>query len=156
MGTSITSPTEKVPVGSILLFGGATAPDGYLLCDGQTYNNVDYPDLYAVIGTTFGTAGVGSFAVPQLCSYLAKGADTAIGGLEPVGHAGGTARGQHHHDIGVAGGVLITSVASAGNQANGGAINTLTQRAHTHNVVGATDTAEVQPQYLCVNFIIKT
>jgi microcystin-dependent protein len=156
MGSGVSSYGTKVPPGTILMFGSDTAPDGYLFCDGQPYLQTDYPELYAVIGTTFGAGGgAGQFQVPQFISYFVKGADSLIGGVEPIGTAGGTLRGQHSHGIGSLG-PLITGPANAGNQASGGVANSLTQRAHTHTVSGATDAAEVQPQYLCVNFIIKT
>ena len=45
---------------------GATAPEieGTLACDGATYTQAQYPDLFAVIGTTYGTDGAGTFKVP--------------------------------------------------------------------------------------------
>lgn len=44
----------EVPTGTVLAFAGATAPDGFLLCDGTSYNVADYPALYAVIGNVYG------------------------------------------------------------------------------------------------------
>jgi microcystin-dependent protein len=150
-----TSTLAIVKPGTILMYGGAAAPAGYLMCDGNSYAAATYPALFAVIGTSFGSGGAGFFDVPDFISYFVKGSDALIGGLEPVGFNGGTLRGQHAHPIG-GGAPLITSIASAGAQPSGGVANTLTQRAHTHNVVGATDAGDAQPQYLCVNFIIKT
>lgn len=53
-------------VGTIELWGGSTAPDGYLLCNGGTISRTLYKDLFAVIGTTYG-AGDGSttFKLPN-------------------------------------------------------------------------------------------
>jgi microcystin-dependent protein len=39
-----------VPVGSINAYGGATAPTGWLLCDGTTFNASTYPSLNTVLG----------------------------------------------------------------------------------------------------------
>jgi microcystin-dependent protein len=39
-----------VPVGAILPFHGTTPPDGYLVCNGQSFNSADYPELYGVLG----------------------------------------------------------------------------------------------------------
>lgn len=44
----------EVPTGTVLAFAGATAPDGFLLCDGTSYPVADYPALYAVIGNVYG------------------------------------------------------------------------------------------------------
>lgn len=55
-------------VGMITMFAGTTAdvPPGWLLCDGSEYLQTAYPELYALIGTTFGTAAVsGYFVVPD-------------------------------------------------------------------------------------------
>lgn len=54
------------PSGSIIAFGGASAPTGYFLCDGTTYSRTTYADLFAAIGTNYG-AGDGSttFNVPD-------------------------------------------------------------------------------------------
>jgi microcystin-dependent protein len=43
-----------LPVGTVIHFASATPPDGYLLCDGSFVKKGDYPDLFAVIGTTWG------------------------------------------------------------------------------------------------------
>lgn len=49
-----------MPIGGILPFAGNGAvPAGYLLCDGAAVSRTMYPDLFSVIGTTYG-AGDGS------------------------------------------------------------------------------------------------
>jgi microcystin-dependent protein len=60
-----------IPTGAILPFVAGTTtriPDSYLYCDGDEYNPVLYPELYAVIGTQFNTGGetAGFFRVPDL------------------------------------------------------------------------------------------
>ena len=51
--------TSGVPVGAINLWGGSTAPSGWLLCNGAEVSRSTYSNLFSVIGTTFG-AGNGS------------------------------------------------------------------------------------------------
>ncbi len=65
------------PIGTILSFGGTTAPKGYLLCNGAAVSRTDYSALFAVIGTSFG-AGDGSttFNVPDLRGEFLRGAGT--------------------------------------------------------------------------------
>ena len=55
------------PVGTITPFGGSAIPSGYLLCNGQTVSRTTYAELFAVIGTAFGTGdGSTTFNVPDL------------------------------------------------------------------------------------------
>lgn len=63
------------PIGSIIPYGGTTAPDGFLLCQGQAVSRTTYAELFAVIGTAFG-AGDGSttFNVPDLRNRTVMGA----------------------------------------------------------------------------------
>lgn len=46
---------------------------GYLLCDGRSLVNAEYPDLYSIIGTNFGTSGSGHFNIPN-CAGRVLGA----------------------------------------------------------------------------------
>lgn len=64
-----------IPVGSILPYGGSTAPTGWLLCNGGAISRTTYADLFAVIGTAYG-AGDGSttYNLPNLSNlYLLNG-----------------------------------------------------------------------------------
>lgn len=45
---------SSVPSGKISYFGGAIAPNGYLLCDGSILLRASYPDLFAAIGVFHG------------------------------------------------------------------------------------------------------
>jgi len=66
--------------GVIKMYGGATAPDGWLLCDGASYLRSNYPDLFNVIGTTYGAADSSHFNVPDLRGRVPIGAGTGTGG----------------------------------------------------------------------------
>lgn len=50
-----------IPVGTTLLYFGAVCPDGYLFCNGKTYNVSDYPELANFFGKTSGV-----FTVPDM------------------------------------------------------------------------------------------
>lgn len=62
-----------VPAGTIVMFAGPSAPDGWLLCDGALYSKSAYPALFAAIGTAWGESG-DSFQVPDLRGRLPVGA----------------------------------------------------------------------------------
>ena len=81
---------EKI-AGVILAYAGATAPTGYLLCQGQEVSRTTYAALFAAIGTTYG-AGDGSttFNVPDLIERVPMGAGSMDGHDEtPLGTMGG-------------------------------------------------------------------
>lgn len=62
------------PVGSIQAYGGTTAPLGWLLCQGQAVSRTTYAELFAVIGTAFGTGdGSTTFNLPDLRESVPKG-----------------------------------------------------------------------------------
>lgn len=67
------------PAGILSPYAGATAPSGWLLCDGTTGldSTVDtsLADLYAVIGTTFGGTGANDFDLPDMRGNFPLGKD---------------------------------------------------------------------------------
>jgi len=53
--------------GMITAFGTSTnIPPGFLACNGATKTGSLYPDLYALIGTTYGLGGLGTFKTPNM------------------------------------------------------------------------------------------
>ena len=66
--------------GIIHAYAGSTAPDGYLMCDGQAVSRTTYAALFAAIGTTYG-AGDGSttFNLPDLQGRFPLGAGAGNG-----------------------------------------------------------------------------
>lgn len=74
------------PVGSIITYAGTTAPAGWLFCDGSEVTKTTYARLYAVIGTTYGTASNGTkFVLPNLADRIPVGKS----GATSVGNTGG-------------------------------------------------------------------
>ena len=69
----------KIPTGMITPFGGSSAPTHWLLCDGTEYVIGTYPELYAVIGSSFGTATPGYFRTPDLRGRMPLGKDNMGG-----------------------------------------------------------------------------
>ena len=66
--------------GLVLPFAGSTAPKGWLLCYGQAVKRSDYPHLFSVIGTNFGTGdGSTTFNVPDLRGCVPAGKDNMGG-----------------------------------------------------------------------------
>lgn len=62
------------PIGSIIPYGGATAPAGWFICDGTELVRATYPELFAVIGTSFGNPSDNTkFKLPDLREATTKG-----------------------------------------------------------------------------------
>ncbi len=68
---------EKNQTGFITMYpAGATIPDYWLLCNGQSISTSLYPDLYALIGNRFGGSGT-NFNLPNLNNSIMVGTDSA-------------------------------------------------------------------------------
>ena len=89
-GTRIAaSQATQIPAGSVIPFAGATAPTGYLLCDGSAVSRSTYAGLFTIIGETYG-AGDGSFTfnVPSLGGKVPVG-KSAEAEFNVLGETGG-------------------------------------------------------------------
>ena len=82
---AVTPGGQEVPTGMISLFAGSTAPDDWLLCNGNAVSRIDYDDLFKVIGTSYGL-GDGGFAYqttnvnvpsPNTIQFLSSSTTTA-------------------------------------------------------------------------------
>lgn len=73
--------TERIPVGSMMQFGGSSAPSGWLFCQGQVLSQAAYSDLYSVVGAIYnvGGEGAGNFRLPDLRGRVPVGAGTGAG-----------------------------------------------------------------------------
>jgi len=83
-------PISYQPSGSISLYGGAAAPTGWLLCDGAAVSRTTYSELYAVVGTTYGSGdGSTTFNVPNLKGKVPVGLDTGDTDFATLAQTGG-------------------------------------------------------------------
>ena len=65
-GKRIDGCTDTLPVGTVQPFLGLTPPLGYLVCQGQLISKVEYPELYQICGSIFGTETDTHFYLPDL------------------------------------------------------------------------------------------
>lgn len=77
------------PTGAVLTYAGSTAPSGYLLCDGSTFNGDQYPELRDVVGDTYGTHSGTSYYLPNLKGRIPVGRDAAQTEFDAMGETGG-------------------------------------------------------------------
>ena len=78
-----------VPAGVVWSAALATAPAGWLLCQGQSLLRSDYPRLFAAIGTVYGAADGTHFSVPDLKGRAPVGRDSAQTEFDTLGETGG-------------------------------------------------------------------
>lgn len=69
-----------IPIGTIITSARATAPDGFLLCDGSALSRTSYAVLFSAIGTAYGAGdGSSSFNIPDLRGEFIRGTDNGRG-----------------------------------------------------------------------------
>jgi hypothetical protein len=173
-------PGIGLPAGTVLPFDGQTPPPGFLLCDGQAYNSGDYPELFAAIGTTWGSASNG-FKVPDLRGRFLRGADDGAGmdpdvnSRVPGDPAGGTTgvgssqadatrrpntafgtsvAGSHTHSVSSESWPSGVGTFELGFPGPGTVSYLNPAGDHTHQIASGGD-AETRPKNAAVKFIIK-
>lgn len=86
---------DFTPSGAVIAFAGQAAPEGWIICNGQTINATStavdpdydqygnpvskYYQLWLAVGTTFGGTGQSSFKVPDLRGEFIRGYDHGNG-----------------------------------------------------------------------------
>lgn len=164
---------DMAPAGTIVAFGGATAPAGWLICDGQVLNKTNYPALYGAIGEQWGDGGDASgpqFNIPDLRGAFLRGADPqnktsrdpdaprAVGGsmqpdlLKSHDHVLNDP-GHIHQFTGVGNGPYGPASVLADEWANYS--NQYTALATTGVTMEKTGGAETRPKNFAVTFVIK-
>jgi len=173
--TAITTETDllrlRTPTGGVIMWPTASAPSGWLLCDGAAVSRITYSDLFTLLGSVYGDGDSSTtFNLPNFEGRFVRGTDNGAGvdpdaasrtdrGDGTTGDAVGTLQAEdylaHTHAVGT------LATASAGDHAHttpmgaisGGAatfaqgsglissLSTTTAGAHTHTITGATATA---------------
>jgi len=81
---------DRMPVGALLIWSSNTAPGGYLLCDGSAISRTTYADLFATIGTTYGSGnGSSTFNLPNLKGKFPVGRDSSQTEFDTLAETGG-------------------------------------------------------------------
>ena len=146
--------SDTLPIGSICQYVGNTIPSGYLMCNGQAISRVDYADLFAVIGTSFGTGdGVTTFNVPNFNGRVSVGLNSSDTDFNAIGKTGGSKYLQEHtHAFKINSSYGAPSLSDGGLTGGTAGFNNNI----VGNVVGVTtgNSGNLQP-YIVTNFIIK-
>jgi microcystin-dependent protein len=122
---SHTHPSDT-PVGALVDWAGAAPPDMWLFANGAVLATAAYPELFAVLGYTYGGAGA-SFALPNCSSRVTVGMGTG---------PGLTAR--HLGDVGGAETVALTAAQLAQHGHDVSGFSSVQTTSHSHNIPPAT------------------
>jgi microcystin-dependent protein len=153
-----------IPTGSIISFAGNSAPNGWLLCDGTSYDAISSPvynNLYNVITTIYGGTGSNNFQVPNIKGRVIVGRNPSdvdpTNNFSSLNNTGGakthtltiSEMPSHQHEMKeeqVAASGFGTATVANNDEGTGGTEGTLTGGGQPHN--------NVQP-YIVLNYIIK-
>lgn len=166
---------DNTPIGMVMAYSAVTPPEKWLGCNGQEVAQATYPDLYALIGDTFGVAAAGNFKLPHI-----NGIQRFVRAFIPpptvgqeIGDTGGANNMQltvnhlplhhhvvpaHSHNVAKAGAVATQNARAA--QGNNTALAdqaTSTQPATDTSDVGlaSPDPVQTVPPYILFNYVIK-
>lgn len=139
-----------------------TVPRGYLLCDGSELKVSEFPELYNVIGTIFGSSDSTKFNLPDLKSRTLCGSGDGYDFASYIESRLPNIKGQFRLK-GTEGSSSVSGAFKAGSGGgsygqghNPSSTNPLmTFDASRYNSIYSDDCSIVQPPALVVNFIIK-
>ena len=134
----------------------ASSKTGFLLCNGAAVSRTTYADLYAIIGTKFGTGdGSTTFNLPDMRGKVAWGANGNLGSVLAAGLPNITGNVTLYTQVLSAGGAFAQG--SGGNRADGnyGAdhVRFDFNASRSNSIYGASST--VQPPAIALNCFIK-
>ena len=77
---------DTLPIGSIMSYSKATAPENWLICDGSAISRTNYSELFNAIGTTFGEGdGSTTFNLPNIKGRTIVGLDAEDTDFNAIG-----------------------------------------------------------------------
>lgn len=166
-GTLQQGGNELLPPGTVTMYGGTTAPAGWLFCGGGAVSRTTYSRLFAAIGTGFG-AGDGSttFNLPNLAGRMPIGFYSVDSDFASLGNYGGEKNHTlttaemppHTHQITTNSGLYFEGGSSGhADGTTGYATQASTLNTGSAGGSGGSTTAHNNmPPYVVINFIIKT
>ena len=134
-----------MPLGAVFAFAAGTVPSGYLVCDGTAVSRTTYDQLFALIGTTYGSGdNATTFNLPDLKDQFIRGK----GDSRTVGSLQGSAFASHLHPI-VDPGHTHAAVNPTHTHADTGHVHsvTITDPGHVHslNITPISDSGNGNP-----------
>lgn len=156
-GSSSEGERDTTPIGVVSQYAGTTAPDNYLLCDGQEISRTTYSQLFEVIGTSYGNGdGSTTFNVPNIQGRFPIGISSSDTDFNTLGKTGGSKThkqtieelAKHHHTQNLGG--ELSTVANVPGDYIIGKMNT----SNTYDT-GESKPMDIMNPYIVMNYIIK-
>jgi microcystin-dependent protein len=151
-----------LPAGVILPFAGDIPPEGFLICNGCSISRKLYPNLFNVIGTKYGSENEAFFNLPNLTDRFIQGASekNKLGSyLSPsLPNIKGTISSYMHYSTDSNLFQISRGIGdNFGNKSPGGYPHdtAFTFNANRYNGIYKDECKTVQPNALCLNYIIK-
>jgi microcystin-dependent protein len=86
--------SERWPIGAVMSFAGpdTKVPAGWLMAAGASVSRAEYANLFAVIGTTYGSVSIDTFTLPDLRGAFVCGVNSGewMLGSKSLGVTGGS------------------------------------------------------------------
>lgn len=154
---------DTLPIGSLVLYNGLTIPQNWLLCDGREVSRETYSELFAAIGTIWGSGdGTTSFNLPNYLDKFPLGA----GGNTDLAETGGEKEvtltvdtmPNHKHNILRADGGVANQLAWGSNEWDTGMLSTSGVNKGSTQTITATGGGRPHnnmPPYVGSYYIIK-
>lgn len=153
----------SLPSGMVSAYAGASAPDGWLFCDGSAVSRTTYAALFAALGTSHGQGdGSTTFNIPDYRGRFLRGVDgSASNDPDKAGRTAMNTGGNTGNNVGSVQSDQFGSHSHAVPTSNaGGSLSAGFQGSATSNLIGQTTQAnggnETRPKNAYVNYIIKT
>jgi microcystin-dependent protein len=150
-----------IPVGTILMTAAQIEPEGWKICNGSALFRADFPDLFALIGTTYGPGdGSITFNIPDLRGRVPAGHAPGDADFDVLGETGGAKTHtlivgempSHKHNTKTAFQVVVGGAPGDSVPAGSGGV---VQDANQMSTAGGGAAHNNLAPYLVLNYIIK-
>lgn len=176
--TTVVNNGSPIP-GTIQMYAGSIAPEGFLICDGSAINRIDYSVLFSIIGQTYGAGdGITTFNIPDLRGRVPLGVGTGTA-EDATAHTLGDQNGAETHSLTTgqlpnihgeakmgwsdssAAGIMITGNSGVFSVKSGTTYFTPSTKSGSYNStlvlnVGSNQAHNNMQPYLAINYIIAT
>ena len=145
-------------IGEIKLMAATISDPNWLLCDGSLKSRTEYSELFAVIGTTYGSGdGSTTFNLPNISGRFPIGYDASDTDFNTIGSTGGNKThtqtveelAEHNHEQFTGGGQLTTTDSAPGDCVVGRTNTTTTSK------TGESKPMDIMNPYIVMPYYIK-